>query len=72
MLYNDVCGENLENTLGVLRACQLGHISDSTLNHAIDNRGEGVDVAALVAYVKSVLPGFGVKDAEAVKIQEAE
>jgi hypothetical protein len=52
MLYKDVCGENITTTLAVLRACQLGFVTESKINHAIDNYGEGIDVSALVAAVK--------------------
>ena len=61
MLYKDVCGENLENTLAVLRACQLGQLRESDMLHAIDNRGQGIDVPALVMGVKKRLEQFGEK-----------
>jgi len=61
-LYKDVCGENLVSTIAVLRACQLGQLRESDMLHAIDNRGHGIDVAALVSTVRSVLPDFGMKD----------
>jgi hypothetical protein len=60
MLYKDVCGEDLVKTLGVLRACQLGFASESAINHAIDNYGQGLDVANLVQKVKEQLPEFGI------------
>ena len=60
-LYKYVCDENLESTLGVLRACQLGQLRETDMLHAIDNRGENIDVAAIVAGVKARLPEFGVK-----------
>lgn len=61
MLYKDVCRENLENTLAVLRACQLGQLREDDMLNAIDNYGRGIDVDALVAGVKEILPKFGVK-----------
>jgi len=64
MLYKDVCGEDMVNTLGVLRGRQLGYISDAELNHAIDNRGNGVDVDAILDQVRECLPNFGVMPAE--------
>jgi hypothetical protein len=64
MLYKDVCGENLEATLAVLRACQLGLLRESVMHHAIDNYGEGVDVPSLLAEVKGQLGLFGVKEAQ--------
>lgn len=62
MLYKDVCGQNVEKTLAVIRACQLGLLGVSALNHAIDNRGDGIDVADLMMLVKGHLPEFGVKE----------
>lgn len=59
MLYKDVCGENLVNTLAVLRACQLGYLSESVMLHATDNGGDGVNVPELVDTVKKRLPRFG-------------
>ena len=59
MLYKDVCGEDLINTLGVLRGHQFGFITEDTLNHAIDTRGDGLDVEAIVTKVKEALPKFG-------------
>lgn len=42
MLFKDVCGESIVDTLAALRAVQLGIISEATLNKAIDNYGEGM------------------------------
>ena len=64
MLYKDVCGEDLEKMLGVLRANQLGLLSTSAIYTAIENYGEGVDVDDLVRQVKERLPQFGKKDSE--------
>ena len=60
MLYKDVCGEDLTKTLAVLRACQLGKLSDIAMQHAIDFRGEGIDVDDLVKVVKAELKEFDV------------
>lgn len=44
MLYKDVCGEDIANTNWMLRAWQLGIISEAELNKRIDNYGrDGVD-----------------------------
>jgi len=54
MLYKDVCGENIEKTVLMLRACQLGFIYQEELDRRIDNYGkEGVD--EIVAKVKERL-----------------
>lgn len=58
MLYKDVCGEDLPTMLAVDRSCQLGFINGETLNHAIDNRGDGIDVVDLMRQVKDRLPAF--------------
>lgn len=52
MLYKDLCKEDIVSTIVVLRAVQLGVISESVLNHAIDNRGDGLKVEDVVAAVK--------------------
>jgi hypothetical protein len=58
-LYKDVCGQNLVKMEGVLRANQLGFIGGHAINHAIDNRGEGINPDKLLAEVKEHLPRFG-------------
>jgi hypothetical protein len=58
MLYKDVCGEDLRVTCAILRANQLGFLSTSALEYAIDNCGEGIDVPTLVALVEKRLPAF--------------
>lgn len=62
MLYKDVCGEDLRKTIAILRASQLGIIRSGDLHHAIDNRGEGLDVDAACAQVKKRLPRFELQD----------
>lgn len=59
MLYKDVCGQDLIKMLGILRANQLGFLSASILNSAIDNRGDGVDVDDMLKKVQERLPRFG-------------
>ena len=61
LLFKDVCGENLAKMIAVLRANQLGglaNVTTETLNHAIDNRGEGIDLDVVVAEVTSRLSNF--------------
>ena len=58
MLYKNVCGEDIVTMVGVLRAHQLGFLSTATLSHAVDNRGEGIDCAALLQQVRDELPNF--------------
>jgi len=58
MLYKDVCGEDITDTLAVLRGLQLGFISDSQLRHAIQNRGDGLDINDILNQVKEQLPNF--------------
>ena len=64
MLYKDVCGEHLGTMIAVLRAYQLGQlagVTERTLNHAIDNYGDGLDLDAVVAAVKDRLPEFNLE-----------
>lgn len=61
MLYKDVCGQDLVKMIAVLRAHQLGQLAGVTecaLNHAIDNRGEGLDLDAVLKAVQDRLPRF--------------
>ena len=59
MLYKDVCDQDLEATLGVMRGHQLGYVTEWQLNHAIDNRGDGLDVVDILSQVQEFLPNFG-------------
>jgi len=68
MLYKDVCKQDTARVLALLRAHQLGQIAGVTsraLNHAIDNRGDGIDVDAALAAVKQRLPAFNAATTEA-------
>ena len=61
MLWNDVCHRDTGKTIAVLRAYQLGQLAGVTkqaLDHAIDHRGQGLDLEAVVAAVKQRLPNF--------------
>ena len=66
MFYKDVCGGNLTDMLGVLRAVQLGFLAEATLNKAI-NGHYGIDVEALMVQVRERLPRF--KKAEKVQAE---
>lgn len=59
MLFNDVCDRDPVAMLAVLRANQLGLLRVAALNHAIDNRGDGIDVVDLHRQVKERLGEFG-------------
>lgn len=61
MLWSDVCGRDMGKMIAVLRAYQLGQLAGVNavaLNHAIDNRGDGIDLAAVVEAVRSRLTNF--------------
>ena len=58
MFYKDVCREDYATMLAVARAAQLGILDAHKLDHAIDNRGAGIDVPAILAAVKERLPAF--------------
>ena len=64
MLWSDVCDRNALKTIAVLYAHQheLAGLDSQTLNHAIDNRGEGIDWSGLEPIMEilnsySVIPG---------------
>lgn len=69
MLWNDVCGRDVGKMIGVLRAYQLGQlagVTEEALNHAIDNRGRGLDLNRVMSEVKERLPSFN-PDARALR-----
>jgi hypothetical protein len=60
-LWNDVCERSIVKLVAMTRAYQLGGLAGVTaeaLNHAVDNRGAGIDVAAVLAAVRRELPNF--------------
>ena len=60
MLFKDVCRENINVTIGLLRTCQLGLLSVEELNYAIDNYGAGIDLSEKMTELKEILPDFDV------------
>jgi hypothetical protein len=44
--------------IAVLRACQLGKLTERAMMHAIDNRGEGLDIVVILETVKAELKEF--------------
>lgn len=62
MLFKDVCKENLSRMLAVLRGRQLGFLSEAQINHAVENYGEGINVADICAKVIKRLPRFQLKN----------
>lgn len=58
MLYKDVCKQDIVKTIAVLRAGQMGMLGDEALQHAIDNRGDGIDIDDLHKQVRQRLPKF--------------
>lgn len=61
MLFKDVCGKELPQMLGVLRAHQLGYVTDAQVHHAVENYGDGINVPDLCAKVVECLPRFQLK-----------
>jgi hypothetical protein len=57
MLYKDVCDQSIPNVLTVLRAHQLGFLTDEDLNAAIDS-GSKLDLQDLLKKVNGVIPDF--------------
>jgi hypothetical protein len=60
ILYKDVCSQNIEATLAVLRAHQLGILSEGRIKSAIDGLLV-IDVPGTILKVKEELPAFGRK-----------
>ncbi len=58
MLFKDVCKQKLDVTIAMIRATQMGVILREVLDHAIDNGGEGLDVADTCRRLKEQLPNF--------------
>jgi hypothetical protein len=56
MLYKDVCDHNERHALALLRAVQLGLLSDEVLDHAIDHYGDGLNIPEVLAKVLERLP----------------
>lgn len=53
-----VCGQSIRKTIAILRAFQLGFMTEISLKQAVESRGEGISVSALVAQVEEKLPKF--------------
>ena len=64
--WHSVCGEDLVEMIAVMCAEQLGQLAGvnrATIDHAIDNHGEGLeDLDAVVLAVKERLPNFNPSD----------
>jgi len=54
-LYKDVCGESTEKTIKLLRAKQMGIVDTEKFNHAIDHRGQGIDLDSVIKEVNKRL-----------------
>jgi hypothetical protein len=64
VLFKDICGQDYINLLGVLRAIQLGIISEDGVTadikaRKIGDRSKSINVAKLLAKVRKRLPAFG-------------
>ena len=44
-LYKDVCKQNLQKMINVLKNCENGNITPTILTHAINNFGNGLDIS---------------------------
>jgi len=58
ILYKDVCGEDITDTIAILRGFQLGIVTENQLHYAIQNRGNGLDINDVLNQVKKQLPNF--------------
>lgn len=60
-LWDHVCDRDVVKMMSVLRAYNLGRlagIDEKTLQHAIDNQGEGIDLDIVMMAVQARLPKF--------------
>jgi hypothetical protein len=75
ILFKDICGENIHSMIALLRAHQLGFVSEAQLKSAINtcemgrrgNREPLFDIPAIVAKVQEELVDF--KPANALKVE---
>lgn len=61
MLYKDICGQNIADTIGVLRAMQMGIIPQSEVKAALDQPYAQLAAGRLeeiLAQVRERLPAF--------------
>ena len=61
ILYKYVCGEDLGKMIAVLSGHHRGQLAGTTtdaINHAIDTRGDGLDVNAVLEAVQEQFPNF--------------
>jgi len=63
MFYKDFCKENIAFVILSMRAHQLGIITSSQLDSAIDNYGAGIDLNDITEKVKEQLPKFNLEGA---------
>ncbi len=66
MLYKDLCGENLSKTIAMVRAVQLGVISQKNLLDAI-NGLHVFEMQEVIEKVKDILPRLVVEEEEIPK-----
>ena len=58
MLYKDVCKEDLVNMVSIMRAVQMGLMSEKYLNDYIDNNPDGVHLPTVLEAVREKLSEF--------------
>jgi hypothetical protein len=57
--FKDACDEDLVLMIAIMRAVQLGKLSENAMHHAIDNYGEGINKMEILKIVRKELPNFG-------------
>lgn len=60
MLWGDVCRSHAGIVIAVVRAEQLhlAGVTEESIHHAINNRGDGLDIDAIIKAVQQRLPNF--------------
>lgn len=68
MFYKDVCGQSADKMIGLMRAVQLGLLSDGMLNDAIDGNKSAVNVDEMLTKVKIRLPSIQLAAQESTNV----
>lgn len=67
--FKDVCGQDVHKMIGVMRANQLGYVSDKTIMRAVEGDRGALNIPDLLAQVKARLPAFQIEKPAAAPAQ---
>jgi hypothetical protein len=63
MFYKDVCGQDINKMMGVMRACQMGILSERDITAAIDGDKSRLNIPEALTKLKEKLPAFAIEKA---------